>query len=119
MKDLKKITSALKKIRLSEVERMSGRSKLIQFMEDNPISKKPAFWEHFYGLVRRPMWATATASVRIVLIYIVEEVLTILRATGTITIGRHVNGFFELAIVILFIYTLLEQKELVEQETKE
>ncbi len=54
-----------------------------------------------------------------VLIYIVEEVLTILRATGTITLGRHVNGFFELAIVILFIYTLLEQKELVEQETKE
>lgn len=51
-----------------------------------------------------------------VIIYIIEEVLTVLRSTGVVTLGRHVNGFFELAIVILFIYTLLEQKEVVQRE---
>ncbi len=53
-----------------------------------------------------------------VLIFIVEEIFTILRSAGVITIGRHINGFFELAIVILFIYTLLEQKELLRKKSK-
>jgi hypothetical protein len=46
-----------------------------------------------------------------VLMFIVETLLTILRAAGVITIGRHINGFFELVIIITFIYALLLQKE--------
>ena len=45
-------------------------------------------------------------------IYIVEEVITILRAAGVVNIPMHINGFFELAIIILFIYGVLLQKEL-------
>jgi len=46
-----------------------------------------------------------------VLIFIIEEVLTIFRVTEVINIPIHVNGFFELAIICTFIYTLLLQKE--------
>lgn len=46
-----------------------------------------------------------------VLIFIVEEVLTILRAARVINIPVHINGFFELAIIILVIYAMLLQKE--------
>ena len=66
MKNLKKIVSAIKKIRLSEDERMNVRTKLIQFMEDNPMAKKPDFWSRFSLLTRRPLWATATAAVLLV-----------------------------------------------------
>ena len=48
-----------------------------------------------------------------VLMFIAETALVILRAAGVITIGRHVNGFFELVIIISFIYALLLQKEFV------
>src|SRR3989344_1582764 len=66
MKNLKKIVSAIKKIRLSEDERMNVRTKLIQFMEDNPMAKKPDFWARFHFLTRRPVWATAAAAVLLV-----------------------------------------------------
>ena len=48
-----------------------------------------------------------------VLIYIVEEVITALRQLGLVTIQRHINGFFELAIIIIFIYAVLLQKQLI------
>jgi len=44
-------------------------------------------------------------------IYIVEEVFTILRSAGVIRIPVHINGFFELMIIILFIHAVLLQKE--------
>lgn len=44
-------------------------------------------------------------------VYIVEEVLTVLRYMEIINIPRHINGFFELIIIISFIYALLSQKE--------
>ena len=46
-----------------------------------------------------------------VLVYIVEEVLTILRVLDVINIPRHINGFFELIMICTFIYMLLLQKE--------
>lgn len=45
------------------------------------------------------------------IIYIIEELLTILRVQGLLNIPVHINGFFELGIITLFIYTLLIQKE--------
>ena len=45
------------------------------------------------------------------LIYLVEEIITVLRAAGFISIPIHINGFFELAIISIFIYTLLVQKQ--------
>ena len=44
-------------------------------------------------------------------VFIVEELLTILRQAQLIDIPRNINGFFELAIISLFIYTLLLQKQ--------
>lgn len=46
-----------------------------------------------------------------VLIFILEEVITVLRAAGILNITLYINGFFELAIISLFIYTLLLVKE--------
>lgn len=46
------------------------------------------------------------------IIYVLEEVLTILRAARIIDIPVHINGFFELCIIALFIYTVLKQKEI-------
>lgn len=46
-----------------------------------------------------------------VLVFIVEELLTVLRAMDVINIPIHINGFFELIIICTFIYTLLLQKE--------
>ena len=46
-----------------------------------------------------------------VLIFVLEEVITILRATQFFDITVYINGFFELAIISLFIYTLLILKE--------
>lgn len=46
-----------------------------------------------------------------VLVFILEEVLTVLRALDVINIPRHINGFFELIIICTFIYMLLLQKE--------
>lgn len=45
------------------------------------------------------------------LVFIVEEVITILRQAEVINVPFHVNGFFELVIVSLIIYLLLLQKE--------
>lgn len=45
------------------------------------------------------------------IVFILEEATTVLRAEGLINIPVHINGFFELAIIILFIYTLLLQKQ--------
>jgi len=44
-------------------------------------------------------------------IFVVEEVFTILRAAGLRAIPPHINGFFEFAIIIIFIYMVLIQKE--------
>ncbi len=45
------------------------------------------------------------------MIFVVEEALTILRQAQLIDIPRHINGFFELAIISLFIYMLLLQRQ--------
>ncbi len=45
------------------------------------------------------------------LVFIMEEVLTVMRAMDIINIPKHINGFFELIIICTFIYTLLLQKE--------
>lgn len=50
-----------------------------------------------------------------VIVYILEEVVTILRAVGAIDIPIHINGLFELVVIIVFIYTLLLQKEYVKK----
>lgn len=44
-------------------------------------------------------------------IFILEEVITVLRAAGLVSIPGHINGFFELIMVSLMIYLLLLQKE--------
>lgn len=49
------------------------------------------------------------------LIFIIEEIITVLRALGLISIPVHINGFFELVIISLFIYTLLLQKQYLKQ----
>ena len=46
-----------------------------------------------------------------VIVFIIEELLTVFRSLGLINIPRHINGFFEFVIIITFIYTLLLQKE--------
>ena len=46
-----------------------------------------------------------------VIVFIAEEILTVLRAAGIINIPVHINGFFEIVIISLFIYALLLQKE--------
>ncbi len=45
------------------------------------------------------------------LIYVVEEVLTILRMQDIINIPIHINGFFEIFMIIAFIYALLVLKD--------
>ena len=46
-----------------------------------------------------------------VLVFILEEVLTVLRGASLINIPRHINGFFEVIIIGIFIYALLLQRE--------
>jgi hypothetical protein len=48
-----------------------------------------------------------------VIIFVVEQVLTVLRQAGVINIPGHgiVNGLFEIVIITLFIYMLLLQRE--------
>lgn len=45
------------------------------------------------------------------MVFVVEEVITVLRQLGLVTIPHHINGFFELVIVSLIIYTLLAQRD--------
>ncbi len=48
--------------------------------------------------------------------FILESALTILRNNDVITsIPKHFNGFFELAIISLFIYMLLLQKDYIKK----
>lgn len=49
------------------------------------------------------------------IIFILEEATTVLRVEGLINIPVHINGFFELVIIALFIYTLLLQKQYVKK----
>lgn len=49
-------------------------------------------------------------------IFVIEEILTILRTAGLLNIPAHINGFFELGIIILFIYALLLQKERIKKK---
>lgn len=44
------------------------------------------------------------------MVFIIEEGLTIARAASLVYIPVHINGFFELLIVVLFVYALLLQK---------
>jgi hypothetical protein len=50
-----------------------------------------------------------------VLIYILEEVLTVLRAAGLPSLPRVFNGIFEMCMLSLFIYMLLLQKEAIKK----
>ena len=52
------------------------------------------------------------------IIFIVEEVLTILRSAAIIDIPIHINAFFELVIIATFIYALLLQKEYIKKRFK-
>lgn len=46
-----------------------------------------------------------------VLIFVIEETLTLLRIFDIINIPIHINGFFELFMIITFIYALLIMKD--------
>lgn len=50
-----------------------------------------------------------------VMIFVLEEVITILRQAGLIEIPLHINGFFELVIISVFIYALLLQRDWIRQ----
>ena len=50
-----------------------------------------------------------------VIVYIFEEVITVLRAVGAIDIPIHINALFELVVIAVFIYTLLLQKEFIKK----
>ena len=62
------------------------------------------------GKVFLTPWAYICAGMAI---FVLEEVITILRSVNLVQITKHINGFFELAIVILFIYAVLLQKDYV------
>ena len=50
-------------------------------------------------------------------LFVLEQVTTILRAAKVITfLPPHINAFFELGIIILFIYLVLLQKEHVKMQ---
>jgi len=45
----------------------------------------------------------------VILVFIVEEITTVLRAAGIISLDVYINGYFELVIVSLVVYLLLLQ----------
>jgi hypothetical protein len=49
------------------------------------------------------------------LVFVLEEIITVIRAAGLIDIPIHINGFFELVIVAAFMYALLLQKQYVQK----
>lgn len=51
-------------------------------------------------------------------VFIIEEVLTIMRYIGIVDIPKHINGFFELIIICTFIYMLLLQQEHLKKRVK-
>jgi len=53
-----------------------------------------------------------------VLIFIVEEILTVLKQAAVIDYPRIVNAVFEFFIITIFIYTLLIQKEYVKHRRR-
>jgi hypothetical protein len=57
-------------------------------------------------------WTLVFASF---MIYLFEELFTVLRTTGVIDIPAHINGFFELIIISMFIYALLLQREYIKK----
>jgi hypothetical protein len=50
-----------------------------------------------------------------VLIYVTEQVLTVTNNLNITTVPRITNSFFEMAIITIFIYVLLMQKEFVKK----
>ena len=50
-----------------------------------------------------------------VIIFIAEEIITIMRSLGIVDIPIHINAFFELVIIAVFIYALLLQREYVQK----
>jgi hypothetical protein len=60
----------------------------------------------------KPWYYLCAATV----VFIIEEIITVMRAADVVQITKHINGFFELAIISLFIYTLLLQKEHVKKK---
>lgn len=52
-------------------------------------------------------WAFVFAAL---MVFVLEEIITILRQTQVIEIPLNINGFFEMVIISLFIYAVLLQK---------
>lgn len=48
-----------------------------------------------------------------VVVFVIEEIMTVLRALGVISFHPAIFGIFEMAIITLFIYMLLLQKQFV------
>lgn len=46
-------------------------------------------------------------------VFIIEEVITVIRSAGIVTFPLHINGYFELVITALIIYALLSQRDYV------
>lgn len=51
-----------------------------------------------------------------IMIYVVEEVITVLNKIDLISTPRILNSYFEMAIVTIFIYVLLKQKEVIKKK---
>ena len=45
------------------------------------------------------------------MLFVVEELFTVLRTAEVFNFPAHINGFFELGIIAIFIYVVLLQKE--------
>ena len=76
------------------------------------------FWELFTMRAKNKKvfftpWKLVFLSVSI---FIIEQAVTVLRQAQILNIPIHINGFFELAIISVFIYALLLQKEHVRKE---
>lgn len=46
-----------------------------------------------------------------VMLFVIEEIITVVRAAGLTAIPHHINAFFELGIIIIFVYLLLLQRD--------
>ncbi len=53
-----------------------------------------------------------------ILVFVMEEIFTVLKNAAVIEIPRITNAFFEMMIISLFIYMLLLQKEYVKKPVK-
>jgi len=51
-----------------------------------------------------------------VLVYVAEAIFTVLRSSGTFNLPYHVNGYFEVVIISLFIYAVLSLREHLKSE---